>query len=688
MFETRGAHPYPTYANPLALDPDRGFPDAVAVIGAGTIGPDIGYFFAHTRPETDLVLVDIDEGALESAEEHIEGLVEKGIRYDQIDEDRKDEILDVEYTTEYDAVAGADLVIEAVTEDLEVKREVVSRVEAVVDDDCIVASNTSSIPAARIFAAADRPERTTVTHFFAPAWRNPVVEIGTREEFRRAELEYLYWLFGALGKLPLVVEDEIAFVLDRVFNNWCNESGTLLDRATAAEIDATAEELVAAGPFHVLNLSNGNPIIVEANTYLAEENDAYEPAHVFRSVAEWNTTEPGADVDVPPDVRSTVRDRLLGVLFSQATDIVDRGIGTRADLNVGCEAALGFTEGPFDVMAGTDPDEIDRILETYADERPGVPAPDRDPSAYLDFYRHLVVDEIDGVVIVTIRRPHRGNILSTDVFDEIEQVFRERADDPGVDGFVLTSYGPDAFSSGWEIDTFLEVLGEYDRSYEYARECSALFAYMEGMETPVVAALNGHVMGAGFELVARCHGIVAVGDTYVQFPEATLGILPGIGGAVVPYRRWRDVPDDVFTDMLRFGERLSTEEAADLGVIDRLVDDHASLIDVAVDRVKAFEGCVEPMRDRLADPADVTTPDPEADPVSTGGQPLSPAVDELICEAIAGAAAEPTLDDALEVGYGAFAQAACTDAAREGVTAFVEGREPDLRGVSDANGGG
>lgn len=686
MFETSAAHPYPTYSNPLALDPDRGFPETVAVIGAGTIGPDIAYFFKHTHPETDLVLVDIVEDALESAEGHIEGLVEKGIRYDQIDEGTRERILDIEYTTDYDAIAGSDLVIEAVTENLDLKRDVVSQIETAVDDDCIVASNTSSIPAERVFAEATYPARTTVTHFFAPAWRNPVVEIVNWDEFRRVDLEYLYWLFGALGKLPLVVEDEIAFMLDRVFNNWCNESGKLLDRATAAAIDATAEEFVAAGPFGVLNLSNGNPIIVEANGYLAEENDAYEPAHIFRSVEEWDTIDPGADVEVPPDVEALARDRLLGVLFSQATDVVDRNIGTRADLNVGCEAALGFTEGPFDAMAEADHDEIERILGTYTDERPGVPTPDREPSAYLDFYRHLVVDEIDGVAVVTIRRPHRGNILSTDVFDEIERVLRERADDPDVEGFVLTGYGPDAFSSGWEIDSFRDVLGEYDRSYEYARECSELFAFIEGMETPIVAALNGHVLGAGLELVVRCHGIVAVEGTHLQFPEATLGILPGIGGAVVPYRRWEEVPDATFSNMLRFGERLSTDEAAELGVIDRLVSDHTSLVEAAVDRAKAFEGSVDPIREQLDGPADVTAPEPQPDPVSTDNQPLSPEVDELVCETIAEAAVEPTLDDALEVGYEAFAEAACTDAAREGVTAFVEGREPDLRGNAGADG--
>lgn len=684
MTERRATHLDVESSNPFLVDPADGLPSRIAVIGAGTIGPDIAYFFKHTRPTVDIVVVDIVEEALKSAEAHIEGLVEKGLRYDQLDGTDREDILDIQYTTDYADIAGAELVIEAVTEDLDVKRQVVAEIEEAVDSECIITSNTSSIPAERIFSEARHPERTTITHFFAPAWRNPAVELVNWQAVERSNLAYLYRLFGALGKLPLVVEDELAFMLDRVFVNWCNEAGKLLDRATAAEIDSAVAEFVRAGPFAVLNLANGNPIHVKACTYLAEENDVYQPEYLFRSVETWDTIGPGAEVDVPADRQRLIRDRLLGALFSQATDIVDRGIGTRADLNLGCEAALGFEDGPFDVMTELGSDEVTRILDEYAAVRPEMPTPDRDLAAYLDFDRHLVFDRIDETAVITIRRPHRGNILSTDLFDELERALRGYADDPAVEGVVLTGFGPGAFSSGFEIDSFLDVLGDYERSREYARMCSDLFEYMHQLELPVVAAINGHVMGAGLELAIRCHSIVAMDDTYLQFPEVTLGILPGIGGMVVPYRRWPEVSAETFSDMIRFAERLSTVEAAELGIVDRLSNGQASLLRVAVDQARSYGGLIEPMADTLDRTVDIDPPVPTADPVSADGQPLSPEVDEIICDGIAAVASASTLEDAFEAGYEAFARTATTDAASEGISAFLEKREPDLRGESDA----
>ena len=99
--------------------------------------------------------------------------------------------------------------------------------------------------------------------------------------------------------------DAVCFMLDRIFDNWCNEAGHLLGEASAAEIDSVAAEFVHAGPFFVLNLANGNPIIVETNTLQAEEEgEHYRPAPVFRSVERWKTVAPGREIDVPEPQRS------------------------------------------------------------------------------------------------------------------------------------------------------------------------------------------------------------------------------------------------------------------------------------------------------------------------------------------------------------------------------------------------
>ena len=186
--------------------------------------------------------------------------------------------------------------------------------------------------AARIFAELKHKNRATVTHFFAPAWRNPVVEVIRTPALDPQVLEDLRALFCLTGKVPLVTADVPCFMLDRVFDNWCNEAAHLLNRATAAEIDSTAAEFVHAGPFFVLNLAHGNPIIVETNTLQAdEEGEHYRPAAIFRTAETWSTVPPGQTVPVASETAAAIRDRLLGILISQSGDILDRSIGGAAD---------------------------------------------------------------------------------------------------------------------------------------------------------------------------------------------------------------------------------------------------------------------------------------------------------------------------------------------------------------------
>ena len=82
------------------------------------------------------------------------------------------------------------------------------------------------------------------------------------------------------------------------------------------------------------------------------------------------------------------------------------------------------------------------------------------------------------------------------------------------------------------------MLGDAQAATQYARDCSRLLVHLDRMNKPVVAALNGMALGGGFELAMRCHGMVAERRAWLQLPEVTLGIVPGIGAMVVAYRRW------------------------------------------------------------------------------------------------------------------------------------------------------
>lgn len=663
---------YPAAFNPLFHRPERPLPDAIGVVGAGTIGPDIGYYLKSALPGSALILVDLAEPPLLAAEKRFANYAWKAVQRGRMPQEKADRILEnIRYTTDYRCLEGCQLVIEAASERIPLKREIFARIEEIVSPGAVITSNTSSIPANRIFSELRRPERATVTHFFAPAWRNPAVEVIRWEKADPETVAYLCWLFAMTGKAPVVTDNVICFMLDRVFDNWCNEAALLLPRATAAQIDGIAEEFASAGPFFVLNLANGNPIIVEANTLQMEEGTHYRPASILQSVERWNTPRPGSGPDVPADVRRMVRDRLLGVLFSQAFDIIDRGIGTKEDLHFGCQVALDFKKGPFDFLADQGEAEAGRIMKRFEAERPGFPRATEPFPLYLDYNRYLLIDDVDEVKVITIRRPQARNALNLSIMKEILAVLKRYTRDPAVKGFVLTGYGPTVFSAGADIGRFREVLGRFDASIAYAHEWAEVQRFLDRMDKPVVAAVNGMALGGGLELAIRCHAMVATRNAFFQFPEITLGILPGIGGCIVPYRKW---PQSAarFHDMLCLATPLSAEEAFGAAIVTSLSVDYAALIQDAAAAAKALQGRIPRIPDgKIALPPFNLPDEPRSGPLRLSREALS-----VMIETIEAGAAATTFEAALEAGYRGFGQIACLDAAREGISAFLEKRKP------------
>ena len=695
--------------NPILIQPGGELPRRIGIIGAGTIGPDIGYYLKSAIPGLNLVLIDISRDALDRALERLHAYADKGLARGKLTPEQAAGVRqNLAVSIDYRDLDGCDWVIEAATENIELKKQIFSRVEDITGRDCMITSNTSSIPAHSLFSHLRHPERTTVTHFFAPAFRNPVVEVIDWQQAAPEFIRRLRRLFYVTGKVPMVTRDVVCFMLDRIFDNWCNEAGFLLTGATPAQIDHTAGAYVHAGPFFVLNMSNGNPIIIETNTLQAElEGSHYQPANIFQQAIDhdnlgqpqidnlghpqiadrgllwdesgnWLTIKPGENVDVPQAVTAEIRDHLLGVLFSQTVDILDRDIGTAADLELGCRLAFAFRQGPLELMRELGEQESERILAKFTRAKPGMPGPQRPLHAYQDFHRFILVDEFDGVKIITLRRPEALNALHDDMTDEILALLKQYEDDPQTRGFIITGYGVAAFSAGADIGRFPSMLGDRDQCIDYARVCSRLLVYLDSCRKPVVAALNGMALGGGLELAIRCHGIVAVDNARLQFPEITLGIAPGLGGMVVPYRRW-PAAAAAFHGMLLAAEKMPAAKAHGLGIVDRLSETRDALLHDGI-------RLVGELADRRRGPADAPVsiaapPAGEDEPHSFNGQRLSGAVSAVIRQAISDAAAAASLDEALELGYAAFAESAATAAAREGISAFMEKRKPDFTGL-------
>jgi len=624
-----------------------------------------------------VALIDIDDAALERARSRLARHTDKAVRRGKLDPERAAAALSRLHTgKDYGALAHCDWAIEAATEDLTLKRRIFAQVEDLVGADALISSNTSSLPAARLFQDLEHPERATVTHFFAPAFRNPIVEVIDWPVLDGTVLLRLRALLAKLGKVPLVCRDVLCFMLDRIFDNWCNEAGLLLSQATASQIDSVAQSLATAGPFFVLNLAGGNPIILKTNAQQASEEGAhYEPAPIFASVERWITVPPGKAQPVSEELASQVKDRLLGILLSQAVDILDRDIGHPADLELGSRIAFGLRAGPLECMVRMGPQQVQRVFARLHRERPGLPGLRRDLAAYTTFERHVLVDDLNDIKVVTLRRPDALNALHDELNDELLAVLQRYEHEPRVSGFIITGYGNKAFCAGADIGRFHDLLGDAAAAAEYAHACSRVLVYLDSLRKPVVAALNGIAFGGGLELALRCHAIVAVPDAMLQFPEVTLGIVPGIGGLVVPFRRWPQA-SAIFVSMLTRAERVSAAQAQSLGIIDECVPSFEQFWSGAVAQVQRLKAQGLPSAS-AARVAAVTQSGP-APAVSTEGLVLSQEILVLLRRAIRDAAAASTLTEALEVGYRAFGASACTAAAREGIAAFRERRKPDF----------
>jgi len=280
---------------------------------------------------------------------------------------------------------------------------------------------------------------------------------------------------------------------------------------------------------------------------------------------------------------------------------------------------------------------------------------------------------VDGVKIITIRRPQAMNAISDEIDNEILKVLKENIDQPSVKGFVITGYGNTAFSAGADIGKFPATLGDKEAAAQYARDCADVQLFMDKMEKPVVAAINGMALGGGLEIAIRCHSMVAMENAFFQFPEITLGILPGIGGCIVPYRKWPK-GSQIFNEMLCLARRMSVKEAYDIGMVKSISKDYSEMIQEAVNEVGRISGKIERIPEGKVDIPEIDVPEsPMAGKLKLSKEGIS-----IIVKTVKAGATANSLREALEIGYQGSAEIACTDDAKEGISAFLEKRKPEF----------
>ena len=199
----------------------------IGVLGAGFMGAGIAYVTAKAGIE--VVLIDRDQEAADKGKAYSEDLLTKAISRRRSTEEKKQALLDlITPTTDYGLLSDCDLIVEAVFEDKGIKKAVTEQTDAVTSDDCIFASNTSTIPITELAQASKNPEKFVGIHFFSPVDKMMLVEIIKGEQTGDEALAMAIDYVMAIKKTPIVVNDTRGFYVNRCVMRYMNEAWNML----------------------------------------------------------------------------------------------------------------------------------------------------------------------------------------------------------------------------------------------------------------------------------------------------------------------------------------------------------------------------------------------------------------------------------------------------------------------------
>jgi len=649
----------------------------VAVIGSGQIGPDIALYFTKVLSPfgVQTVVVDVSEDALAGGRKKLEKKVAKGVETGAFSEEQQTRMVgSVAWTTNYDDIKGADLVVEAATENKELKGKIFSMVEGLVADDAILCSNSSHLEPEVIFANSAHKGRTGVVHYFFPAERNLLVEVVPGKDTDAATTKWLMSFYEQIGKVPIEVQSRYGYALDPVFEGLFYACALLAERGVAStkEIDVVCKRTfkMGVGSFTAMNLTGGNPITaVGLDNYTTKIGPYFRTPDSLKDKVEkgehWDVPARGEKVEVADDVAATVRDALMGAYFGLCGEIVDAGLISVADFNMGLDVGLDMLPA-FSFMNEIGTDKALALVQAYAADYEGFPVPKCIEAHGKDgtpFDIPVILrEDRDGVAVLTIRRPKVLNALDQDVFRELQRRFEECDADASVKGVVLTGFGKKAFVSGADVN-FLAKIDSVEMGEQTSRTSQQCVDAVQAVQKPTVAALNGLAFGGGIETAMACEARVAKKGLKVLAgqPEANLGIIPGAGGTV---RLPRLVGFENANMMLRTTRPISSEKALAFGLIREEVD--GDLVGRAVELCRDMaDGKAE--RSRMAEGPMQDVPD-SLPAVELGH--LSKKVDEILQKAILGAARLP-LAEAVPFEAKCFGEVCGTEDMRIGGTNFL-----------------
>jgi 3-hydroxyacyl-CoA dehydrogenase/enoyl-CoA hydratase/carnithine racemase len=333
----------------------------VGIVGAGLMASQLALLFVR-RLEVPVVLTDLDQERADKGVGYVHAEIDKLLAKGRINQDKanRHKALVSGETDKQVAFGDADFVIEAVFEEMAIKKTVFADVEKVVSAECVLATNTSSLSITEMASELQHPERVVGFHFFNPVAVMPLLEIVRGDATDDATLATAFATSRALKKTSILVKDSPSFIVNRLLGRFMSEVGRIVDEGTPVEVADNAFAGIAPMPPFVLLSLVGPAIALHNNETLkgAFPDRFYVSPALERIVAARKGSYYGPDGAIDPEVDALlekpadpvvltaeeVREKTLAGLAEEARLMLDEGVvAAPQDIDLAMITGAGFS---------------------------------------------------------------------------------------------------------------------------------------------------------------------------------------------------------------------------------------------------------------------------------------------------------------------------------------------------------
>ncbi|KYK20454.1 hypothetical protein AYK21_01395 [Thermoplasmatales archaeon SG8-52-2] len=544
----------------------------VGIIGAGNMGSGIAQKVAQEG--ISVVMVDVEDKFVQNGLNNIKKTLSEAVERKILTEEQTKEIIDrISGTTNKDELKDADIIIEAVFEDFNIKKDLFNSLDKICKDNTVFASNTSSFSISELGSSIKRNDRFLGLHFFYHPAKNRLLEIIPGEKTSQTTIFLAEVFSKMIGKTAINVLDAPGFAVNRFFVPWLNESTRILEEGISniPTIDEIAKKVfkIPVGPFKLMNLT-GIPIAYHSTVSLGEKlGDFYNPSNClkeqFDKKKEWNIS---GEVDLSK--AELIEERLLGTVFIVACYLAEEGVSSIEDIDRGAKIGLRWRRGPFEIMNKYGIERSYDIVSKYVQKYSMLKIPSNLKEQYkskkpweFDFVDLIIKDNIAKIII---NRPEAMNSINEEVINQLEKKFIEAKQNSMVKGIVLEGAGK-AFIAGADIQYFIKKIeqNKIEDICEFTRYGHSVLNKIDTSDKPVIVKLDGIALGGGAEIALAADTIVATDKGSIGFPETGIGIYPGLGGT---QRTTKYIGKELAKYLIFTGKILDAKTAASIGLVE------------------------------------------------------------------------------------------------------------------------